>query len=52
MDGQFKPLHGNLATMGVMLNMTSNNEHVPDIERYIRTVKERVRAIYNTLPFQ
>jgi hypothetical protein len=25
--------------------------HVGDIERYIRTIKERMRAMYNTLPF-
>ena len=37
--------------MGVTLNETSQDEHVGDIERYIRTVKERMRAIYNTLPF-
>ena len=29
----------------------SRDEHVGDIERYIRTVKECMRAIYNTLPF-
>ena len=35
-----------------MLNTASNDEHVPEIERQIRTVKERTRAIYCTLPFQ
>ena len=30
---------------------TSNDEHVGEAERYIRTVKERMRAIYSTLPF-
>jgi len=28
------------------------NEHVPEIERYIRTIKERVRRIVTTLPFE
>ena len=37
--------------MGIALNVTSRDEHVGDIERYIRTVKERMRAVYNTLPF-
>ena len=37
--------------MGIALNKTSRDEHVGDIERYIRTVKERMRAVYNTLPF-
>ena len=52
MDGEFVPLRGGLAELGLRLNETSRDEHVGDIERYIRTVKERMRAIYNTLPFQ
>jgi hypothetical protein len=52
MDGEFECLRGDLAALGVGLNVTSNNEHVGDIERYIHTVKERTRSIYNTLPFQ
>jgi hypothetical protein len=38
-------------TPGIALNETANDEHVGEIERFIRTVKERMRAIYNTLPF-
>jgi len=38
--------------MGIILNVTSRDEHVPEIERFIRTVKERVRAIVNTLPLE
>ena len=52
MDGEFVPLRGGLAELGIRLNETSRDEHVGDVERYIRTVKERMRAIYNTLPFQ
>jgi hypothetical protein len=52
MDGQFEPIHGDLAVMGMMLNTASNNEHMPEIERYIWTVKECTCAIYNTLPFK
>ena len=51
MDGQFEPLRGNLAELGIVLNTALNDEHVPEIERQIRTVKERTRAIYCTLPF-
>ena len=51
MDGQFEPLRGNLAELGILLNTASNDEHVPEIERQIRTVKERTRSIYCTLPF-
>ena len=37
--------------MGITLNETSRDEHVGDIEQYICTVKEQMRAIYNTMPF-
>ena len=52
MDGEFVHLCGELASMGMTLNDTSRDEHVGDIERFIRTIKERMRAIYNTLPFE
>ena len=52
MDGQFEPLRGNLAELGILLNNASNDEHVPEIERQICTVKERTWGIYCTLPFQ
>ena len=51
MDGEFVHLRGELANMGVALNATLRDEHVGDVERFIR-IKERMRAIYNTLPFQ
>jgi hypothetical protein len=52
MDGEFEPLRDSLAELGIALNATSRDEHVGDIERYIRTLKERVRSTYNTLPFE
>jgi hypothetical protein len=51
-DGQFEPLRGALAHMGVTLNKCSREEHVPVAERRIRTLKERCRCICNTLPFK
>ena len=51
MDGQFEPLRGNLAELGILLNTASNDEHVPEIEWQTQTVKERTRSIYCTLPF-
>jgi hypothetical protein len=48
MDGQFEGLRGDLATLGTDLNTISNDEHVPEVERYIRTLKECTRCIYNT----
>jgi hypothetical protein len=50
-DGQFEPLRGDLAEMGITLNKCSREEHVPVAERRIRTLKERCRSISNTLPF-
>ena len=34
------------------LNTTARDEHVPDIERCIRTVKDRTRSTYNVLPYR
>ena len=51
-DGQFETLRGDLAEMQIQLNVASDDEHVPEIERHIRTIKERTRCIYNMLPFK
>jgi Reverse transcriptase (RNA-dependent DNA polymerase)/Zinc knuckle len=52
MDGQFEGLKNELSGLGVRLNITGRQEHVPEIERYIRTLKERIRSVYNGLPFK
>ncbi len=52
MDGQFEPLRLRAAALGMHLNVVSNEEHVPEIERSIRVVKERVRSVHATLPFK
>jgi len=51
-DGEFKPLVGTLADARTQLNTTAEDEHVPEVERYIRTLKERTRSTYNVLPFK
>ena len=51
-DNQFETLRGDLAELGVHINVVSRNKHVPDIERYQRTIKERVQGKYNTLSFE
>ena len=51
MDGQFDGLRANLAEMGMTLNSSKNDEHVPEVEHHICTLKERVRSVYNMLPF-
>jgi hypothetical protein len=50
-DGEFECLRGALATLNITLNAATNDEHVPEVERFIRTLKERTRCVYNTLPF-
>jgi hypothetical protein len=52
MDGEFETLRENLLDMRIQLNTTGRDEHVGDIERFIRTIKERIRSTYNTLPFK
>lgn len=53
MDNEFEPLRGDVATkMKNELNVTAADEHVPEIERFIRTVKERTRCTYNGLPYK
>ena len=50
-DEEFSSLREDLTALGVNLNIASTNEHVPEIERAIRTIKERNRSIVSTLPF-
>ncbi|MEL7196301.1 MAG: reverse transcriptase domain-containing protein [Bacteroidota bacterium] len=51
-DGRFESLRAELTALKTSLNIVSEDEHVPEIERYIRTVKERVRSTYQVLPFK
>jgi hypothetical protein len=41
-----------MARSGTILNTTAASERVPEIERQIRVIKERARAIVSTLPFK
>jgi hypothetical protein len=52
MDNEFEKMRAPLLEKGVALNICGPNEHVPEIERKIRTVKERVRGVITTLPFK
>jgi hypothetical protein len=53
-DGEFAPLKPLIESMpgGPMVNLASANEHLPEIERRIRVVKERCRATRHILPFE
>jgi len=38
--------------MGIMVNVKWHDEYVPEVQRYIRTIKESVRVAVNTLTFE
>lgn len=50
-DIQFEHVRGKRSQLGACLNIVSADEHVPEIERCIRKIKERVPSIYNSLSF-
>jgi hypothetical protein len=51
-DNEFENLRDSLLKLGVRLNTCAPGEHIPEVERKIRTVKERVRGVVTTLPFK
>jgi len=51
-DRQFECIRSHMELQGINLNITGRDEHVPEIERFIHTVKDRARAIVNTLSFK
>jgi hypothetical protein len=52
MDREFECLRIEQLGHGVNLNTTDASEHVPDIERHIRLIKERARVIRSRMPFK
>ena len=54
MDGEFECLREVLLLLTplVELNVCSESEHVPEIERIIQVTKERAQAEYKVLPFR
>ncbi len=50
MDNEFEKLRP--LVPGININTTAAKEHVPEIERRIRVIKERGRALLNTPPFK
>ena len=46
------PLLTDLLNMGISFNFATRNEHVPEIERQHRVIKERAHACRHTLPFE
>jgi Reverse transcriptase (RNA-dependent DNA polymerase) len=54
LDGEFDKdgLNGEVAGLGCNMNAVAREEHVPEIERNIRTIKDRSRSVVTVLPFQ
>jgi hypothetical protein len=50
MDNEFEKLQNLVPILAI--NTTVAKEHVPEVERKIRLIKERGRGILNTLPFK
>ena len=51
-DQEFKPILNPIKmAMGIQANYASASEHVPDIERSNRVLKERCRAVFHHLPY-
>ena len=47
MDNKFEVLHDILNDKGITLNTTAADKHVPQIERQIEVMKERIRSTWN-----
>ena len=45
MDIEFEPLRRDISSVGINLKTASTDEHIPEIERYIRTLKERTHFL-------
>jgi hypothetical protein len=50
-DNEFYALKEDLENEGVMVNVVAKEEHVPEVERQNRVIKEQARAIVQTLPY-
>lgn len=50
-DIQFKGLKDRFKKFQANMNVVSKKEHVPEIKRFIRVIKERARAYFAMIPF-
>jgi hypothetical protein len=51
-EGAIAPLTTWFQSLGIKVNQASKNEHVADVERAGRQLKERVRGYWQTIPYQ
>ncbi|KAL7466217.1 hypothetical protein ACHAXS_006508 [Conticribra weissflogii] len=49
-DGQYEPLKQQL--LNIVVNTTASSEHVGEVERTLRVIKEQARATVSGLPYQ
>jgi hypothetical protein len=50
-DNEFEGVTASLQDHGVKLNIYAPNEHVPEMERKIRTITDQVKEVITILPF-
>jgi hypothetical protein len=50
-NNEFAALKDEIEAKGTKVNITAKEEHVPEVERQIRVVKERAWAVVQTLPY-
>ena len=50
-DREFELLQSEMNHLGISLNFVSKKEHVPDIERFNRTINEPIRYTWSSIPF-
>jgi hypothetical protein len=50
-EGALGPMVNELSRIGITIDVAGPGQHVPVVERRIQTVKQRVRAYDNSLPF-
>ena len=51
-DNEFGPLKAQIRKMiGAELNLAAPDDHVPEVERNIRVIKDRLRSMLADLPF-
>ncbi len=50
-DNEFEAVREEMEEYGIRVNITAKQENVPEVERQNRVIKERARAIIQTLPY-
>jgi hypothetical protein len=51
-DNEFQALRDDIEELGINVHIVTKDEHVPEVERQNRVIKERARATVQTLPYK